>query len=344
MEVSALTIFRIDIDQSAVTIMGQQDYGSDFEAYFEGLVRIVTSGSSGRSFRFDRETTEVRMLIAQIAMGSDFRAASSAIANRLLTCEKTTQEKIAKLSVEIQKGILVQAIISQDGVRQFIICKADHTDFLDELNFARAKGLPLKKRVFKAFVCSLQTDNTVTNVLVYDSNNSLSQYWWKEFLELTQLHSDEDNTETAFDAIDKSVFNKIKKAHPQDYMHLRNSTIRYFRASYDFEMENFLETAIGEYEPYDSNLNVDELKQKIRELPSKPRTIFDHQFTIVKSKVKARFLKKIPLTEQIELHLLQDVPNLETAIIAEQGSDGTKYVKIRSDSGYEYFNKPKGKR
>jgi hypothetical protein len=173
---------------------------------------------------------------------------------------------------------------------------------------------------------------------VYDTNPNLSHYWWKEFLELTKVYSDEDNTENAFEAIDKGVFTKIKKKHPQDYLHLRNSTVHYFRANENFDMQEYLDTVIGNYTPFDSSLDVSEIKTQIRQLPSKPRTPFDEQFTIVKAKIRAKFLNTIPLTSQIDLHLKEDIPNLETIITAEKDADGTRYVKIKSEQGYQYFS------
>src|SRR5699024_6052295 len=130
----------------------------------------------------------------------------------------------------------------------------------------------------------LHSDNSIDGILVYDTNPSDTKYWWKELLELNMLFTDEDNTKKAFDAIDKAVFTKMKKDHHQDYTYLRNSTVRYFRSNDRFEIQDFLDNAIGEYEPYDSNLNIPDLKNKIRELPSKPRSPFDNQFNIIKDK------------------------------------------------------------
>ncbi|MBS3915553.1 MAG: nucleoid-associated protein [Bacteroidetes bacterium] len=338
MDITAIKIFKVDIHQQAVEPIEQSVYGIDFDNYLKGLVNLITTGSSGRNFRFDSDTTEIRGQISKIFDGHEFSSIATTTVNRLLKKEQEAQAKMAKLGVEIQKGIVVQALVTENDISKFVICKADHSDFLDEINFTISRRLPLKKRVFKAFVCSLNSDNTVTNVLVYDTNPNLSQYWWKEFLELTKVYSDEDNTENAFGAIDKGIFTKIKKKYPQDYMHLRNSTVRYFRANDNFDMQNYLDTAIGNYTPFDNKLDVEEIKSQIKELPTKPRAPFDVQFTIVKSKIRAKFLNTIPLTSQIDLHLKEDIPNIETIITAEKDADGTRYVKIKSDQGYQYFS------
>ncbi|MBK9419443.1 MAG: nucleoid-associated protein [Flavobacteriales bacterium] len=198
--------------------------------------------------------------------------------------------------------------------------------------------------MFKAFSCCFTDAEEIIDVKVFDTNPTLSKYWWEQFLELEKVHSDEDNTENAFEAIDKTVMSQLKRAHPQDYTHLRNSCVRYFRSKATFEMQNFLDEAIGDYEPYDPKLKIEDVKKQVRELPTRnARKPFDEQFTIVKDRVKARFLTTIKLTEQIDLKLKEDVPDIDHVITAYQDSDGTKYVRIRSEVGYQYFNDRKQK-
>jgi len=335
MNISEIQIFKIDLDEVEVEVIDSSTYGNDLVDYLKELFSVVISGSSGRQFLFDRNTTEVRAQISKINHNGNFPEITKVIAERLLSVESEAQERMSKLSITIQKGILVQAKITEDGQDKFIICKADHNEFLNEINYQLSSGLPVKKKAFKAFVCNLHSDNTINGILVYDTNPKDTKYWWKELLELTMVYTDEDNTEKAFDAIDKAVFTKMKKNHPQDYTYLRNSTVKYFRSNDRFEMQDFLDTAIGNYKPYDEELKIADLKDKIRNLPSKSRTPFDNQFNIVKEKVKARFLSKVKLTPEIDLHIKGDFA--DNTIVAEEGSDGAKYVKVKSEEGFKYF-------
>ena len=332
-----LKIFSIDIGQSKIEVIDHSQYGIDFNSYLLGLIELIIKGGSGRSFRFDRESTEVRAQISRVIAEEDFNDITQTISARLLSCEQVISEKMAKLKVEIQKGIVVQALINEDGIDRFVICKAEHNEFLNEVDFKKSKGLPIKKKVFKAVICYLKS-STVQNVLVYDSNPNLSQYWWKDFLELTKVYSDEDNTENAFDAIDKNIFNKLKKEFPQDYTFLRNSTVRYFRAKDSFNMQDYLDEGLGEYKPYNEKLNIHDLKEKIKKLPTESKNPFDEQFNIVKDKIKARFINKIHLTHQIDLVLKEDIFDLKSVVTAWKDTDGTKYVKIKSIEGYKYFD------
>lgn len=335
MDINEIQIFKIDLTQENVEVLDSTTYGGELVNYLKELFSIVISGSSGRLFQFDRNTTEVRAQITKLNNNEDFASITKVISDRLLTVEFDAQDKMAKLGITIQKGILVQAKITENGQDKFIICKADQNEFLDEVNYQLSRGLPVKKKAFKAFVCNLHPDDSIDGILVYDTNPSDTKYWWKELLELTMVHTDEDNTEIAFNSIDKAVFTKMKSDHPQDYTYLRNSTVRYFRSAERFEMQDFLDNAIGNYEPYDSHLNVQDLKKRIRELPTKTRSPFDNQFNIVKEKVKARFLSKVKLTSEIDLLIKGDFA--DNTILAEVGQDGEKYVKIKSEDGYKYF-------
>lgn len=334
MEIHKIQIFKIDIEEEEVTNIDSTTYGEELDLYLLELFEIIISNSSGRQFKFDRKTTEVRSQIKKINDGEDFNESSKVISERLLKVEIEAQKKMDKLKVTIQKGIFVQAYISEEQQNKFIICKADHSEFLNDIDYTISKGLPTKKKAFKAFVCDLNSDDSDSGILVYDTNPSDTKYWWKELLELEMIFTDEDNTENAFGAIDKVIINNIKEKYPQDYTHIRNSVVRYFRATGRFEMKHFLDTAIGDYVPIDNGLNIEDIKTKIKELPSKKRAPFDNQFNIIREKVTAKFLNKIKLTPEIDLNIKGDFA--DNTIIAEI-KDGEKYISIKSDEGYKYF-------
>jgi len=336
MKLKELQIHQIDISTTKVVEINKKQFDSDFDSYLKGLLEIISKGSSGRLFEFQSETTEIRALIPSIIKSAPFNKVSLIAANRLLIKEQETQKKIEKLDVEIQKGILVQAVYQEDSNFKYVICKADHSEFLKDGDYKKTKGLPLKKKVFKAFIVTFSNKNLIEEVLVYDTNASMSKYWWGDFLELSEVYTDKHNTITAFDAIDKGVFTKMKKDFPQDYIYLRNSTVRYFRANKDFDMNSYISDAIGDYHPFNPSFKVQDLKDTIRELPRKKK--FDEKFNIIREEIKAKFLNKISLTSQIDLHLKEDIENINSVITAEKGKDGTKYIKIKSDAGYNYFS------
>lgn len=336
MEITSLQIYRIDIQQELVDNINSSVFGVELDEYLKGLFNIVISGGSGRRFEFERESTEVRAQITRINSNEDFTDVTRNIADRLLNTEIEAQQLIDKLGIEIQKGILIQSII-YNGITKFIICKADYNEFIDDSSFTLKKGLPTKKKAFKAFVCDLNSENIINEILVFDTNQTDTKYWWNNFLELKKLITDEDNTLNAFEALDKGIFQKIKKDFPEDYQYLRNSAVRYFRSNEVFEMQDFLDNAIGNYDPVKENLSIVDLKNNIRELPNRIKKKFDNQFNIIREKVTAKFIRNYSLTPEIELRIKSDYP--DGTIVSEE-INGIKYVRIKSPEAYKYFPKP----
>lgn len=256
-------------------------------------------------------------------------------ANRLLECENIIQQKIEHLEVELQKGILIQALVKVDDEFIYIITKAEHLDFIDEKNKKKSKGLPVKKKIFKSFAAFLNSKKELSHAMVCDSNAKISAFWFKEFLELQPVHDDSWNTKKAFESLDSKVFSKMKKDHPEDYLYLRNATVQYFRSKEEFVLEDYIKDIVTTYTPADENLKIDTLKTKIQGLPEKEN--FDSRFEIKKNEIKQRYISKIKLTEQLSLEIKEDLALNDTvrSIII----DGIKYIRIRTESGYNFFKK-----
>src|SRR5690606_9378523 len=143
MIINKLQISKLDIETDDVENIDSSAYGDELINYLTELFEIVISGSSGRRFEFDRKTTEVRAQITRLNNSEDFIDISNIVANRLLKSESDAQVQMDKLDVTILKGIVVQALIDDDSVEKFIICKADHNDFLDDVNYELKRGLPV---------------------------------------------------------------------------------------------------------------------------------------------------------------------------------------------------------
>lgn len=132
MQLKELQIHQIDINTTKVDEIKKELFDSDFDSYLKGLLEIISKGSSGRLFEFHSVTTEIRALIPKLLKSEAFTKISLIAANRLLIKEQEIQKKIEKLDVEIQKGILVQAVYHEDSRFKYVICKADHSEFLKD--------------------------------------------------------------------------------------------------------------------------------------------------------------------------------------------------------------------
>ena len=328
------SLHHIDHANNEINEIDITNQGEALAEYINRLVNEISSSNSKRSFVFQRGTTEVRSAIAGFLAGN-YADGTISNAQRLLSVEQETQEQISHLNKEIQKGSLFQAVIVENGTTKVIISKADHSQYLDETDFLVHRGLPWKKRVFKAVLVIFDTNHEVENIFVFDTNSIMSKYWWHGYLELKEKHTDIHNTKTSLDVLDKKIFNPIKKKHPADHIVIRNSAVGYFRNKEEFELNDFIDSILTNYQPVDPNLSTEKLISKASELPDKWN--FDPRFKIKKEEINKRIVNKVALTDSIELVFKDHVTNLRDAIVAVKDSEGNKYIKIRTDAGYDRF-------
>jgi hypothetical protein len=336
MDILYSSLHQIDHYNERVVDVDIARTSADLGTYIERLLTEIVDNSNNRKFRFGSNTTEVRATI-DMYLGDRCVEASLINANRLLRIEQQAQEGISRPSIEIQRGSLFQAFIEDDGFKKVIISKADHSEFLDETDFMLHTGLPWKKKVFKAVIIEINNQSLISNVYVYDTNRSLSKYWWSDFLELSEVYTDSQNTKTVLDLLDKKIFDPMKRISPADHTYLRNSSIKYFRSRTDFVLEEYIEEVFNNYTPVNTEFNPERYIDKVKNLPE--RWGFDPTFTIVKEDINKRTLKenKISLTEKIDLVINDYVEDLKSTIKSSKEIDGKKFIKIYTETGYEYF-------
>lgn len=335
MEIKHTSLHHIDHENEKVLQIDITNYGSALTNYIKRLIVDLTESNKKRSFLFQRETTEVKVAIDNF-LREEYEPGTNNNAERLMEIEKSKQEELSHL-VNIQKGSLFQAVIIRDGVYNVIISKAEHDEFLDEKDFEIHRGLPWKKRVFKALLIIYDENNIEQDIFVFDTNTTMAKYWWRDYLELKEKLTDSHNTKRALEMLDKKVFPNLKKNHPADHSIIRNSAIGYFRSNEDFELQDFTDTVFDGYEPIDPKLKVQPLINKTKELPEKWG--FDARFHIEKKDINKRAGRKIHLSEKIDLVIKDYLENLEDVIMAEKDQEGNKYLKIRTNEGYDRFQR-----
>ena len=335
MEIKFTSLHHVDHHLNSVKDIDINEQSDDLIDYTNRLITEITQSSNKRRFEFKSDTTEVRTAIKKF-LESDYKDGSTINAVRLLDVEKKAQEQINHLDVEIQKGSLFQSVLLNNNDITVIISKADHSQFLDESDFELKNGLPWEKRVFKAFLVNFQ-DNLPLEIFVYDTTHRMARYWWDDYLELVEKHTDRHNTKRSLDILDQKVFNGIKKIYPADHTIIRNAAIGYYRNNDDFIMDNFIEQTLTNYTPVDPDFPRDKIISKVKNLPQK--WDFDTRFTIQKEEINKRKVNKIPLTDNIELVLKDYIDNFNDIIKAEIDAEGNKFIKIKSDAGYDRFRK-----
>jgi hypothetical protein len=336
MRIKYTSLHHIDHLNDKVQEVEIKNQGEQLSTYIERLLEEIIESSSKRSFDFQSDTTEVRSSISKM-LAENYAEASSINASRLLQIEKDAQERIRHLNAEIQQGSLFHAYVEDENDARFIIIsKADHNEYLDELDFELRRGLPWKKRVFKAILVTFEEEQ-VNSVYVYDTNSKLSTYWWNAFLELKERYTDIHNTKTSLHTIDRKIFSQIKEKYPADHVILRNSAIGYFRNKDEFDLSEFINQTFRNYYPVDNTLPLEKIIGQTEKLPE--RWGFDRRFAIKKDEINKRAVNKIKLSNNIDLLIKDHIENLNGTITAEEDQEGNKYVKIKSEEGYKAFKR-----
>lgn len=341
MDIIFNALYKIDIQDAEATHIALPDENNDLKSYITDLLDKIIGDPDKKGFEFESETAEVHGLIGDILAVNDgdmdkYLEYTLAIANRLHRKE-IDSDKRNNLGVDLLKGIAVISLVKfAEGTQKLIISKADYNEFLDVLSYTKRQGFPIKKKIYKAFVADIDDAGQITKVAVYDTNSAFTVYWYRDFLELKQVHSDEFNTEKVFNIIETKILTPIKRVSKRDYLELWNATIRYFRIKPEFSLDGFVEEILTSHIPFDSDLDVNELAVKTRKQFEKGG--FDSKFPIVAKIISKRFKNSIPLTPQIDLNIKDGIQNLKGTIQRYQEGNGNKWVMIKSEEGYDYFN------
>lgn len=337
LELINTAIYKIDLSNNEVAQTGMTEVGSDFYKYIRGSVNEVSLATGGRKFKLRSNSTEVVGTLLGILSNSNANF-DDTIPKRLLREEISVQGKIARMGREVSEGLLIISIIIDKEVKKAIVCKVEDLQFIDKVNLKLNSGYPIKRKIFRSAQFIIDDGDSIADVIVHDLNSKGATYWWDDFLELDQLWDDSYNTKTAFHIIDTKVLSKIKKLSVPDHTFLRNATIRYFRTNQEFTIEKFIENTFDGYEPAEAGkLDIDEIKKSIRALPEK--FSFDERFDLKPSEITAKIKYSIHLNEDIDL-VIKDEINIESTITPELIHQ-KKFIRIRSDAGYDAFNRKK---
>ena len=337
MEVEYLKLIKVDHENDTVQIETFEENG-DVHKYLMSIIDYINGKDGDRSYEFKQGELTMPSLLKEIILNHNRDDQAMLIARRLLEKEKEAQEKYENIT-DIQKGVLLIAYCKMvEHEYKIIICKSDYSEFLEEITGNKKNGLPTKKKIFKSFTANVSVNAAIISfdkIVTYDVNTKVVKYWYDSFLDLKEQRDDAINTEKAFDAIQSKVLLPIKKNNRRDYLMLRNMTIAYFRSAGEFDINHYADEIIGKYTPVDENINKKELVLKIKQLPGGHQ--FDAKFFKVPDRIKAKMIKDtIPLSKDIDLVLKKDVPDIARTIKAYEEDDGSKFIMIRSNEGYDY--------
>lgn len=335
MDPEYIKLIKIDHDNNTVQEEQLNDEGN-VRDYVMDIIGQITDNAGERRYEFKDGELTMKTWISDIVNNIDRDARALSIANRLLQKEDAAQLRYH--FTDIQKGILLIAYCKMTNTEyKMVICKADYTEFIEETTGEKKNGLPTKKKIFKSFAANIAVNAgafSFGDMVTFDVNAKQSKYWYDEFLDLKALHNNEENTERAFNYLKSKILDDVRKKSKSDYLVLWNSTVAYMRSEGEFSMEHYADNILAVYQPEHAGLNMNELARKAKALPGQHD--FDSRFEKVPSKIRAKIKNEIKLTDDIELVLKNNIPNLSSTIKPHEEDDGTKYIMIQSKEGYKY--------
>lgn len=330
-----------DIDLDNNIAEAKEVNEGDLQVYISELIKSIVKREDNRFFTIKRESTEVVASLSKAISGEkSFSEISNIIAERLLGIEKNADEKYKHLN-GIKPGSLVQAYLSCNEEKFYLIAKIEHNAFIDQNDLLKHIGLPFEKQALKMCFIKYSEEDEILEIVLDDTNPKISQYWWEDFLELKELNSNEKNTQNAFKVLDHQLKNQIMKKAPKDYTVLRNSLVGYFKSQEYFSYETMINTVFGNYSPQDPDaLNIENFKAGLSELPEKKK--FDRKFEIVPRAINARIKSIVPITESIDLTIKDSIHNIEETITSQKEDNGDMFIIVKTDS-IEAYNKFKSR-
>lgn len=345
--------YSIDTENDVVTHNEEQDFLDNVKAFVEEKMSNLYFSDSNRQYKIKDRTTQVLTNIKSIIETDEIAERvtyGEIIANRLLSKEKDVQTRIAQLEQDVQKGGLILTCFEQDSVKYCAIVKIHYIDFYEEVTFEEQRGLPKKHVILKTSICKLNGNTIDESFFLSDSTKPKGQgaakFWWDDFLELTPLINNTENTKKAFTKVDDFLKNEFKE-DLASYWYFRNNLVSYLRSEEQFVFNTMIERTTGslDIEPLDEK-SEEEIQEYREEFETKIRAVqikdgkreFDTEFTVDKKEVKAKIKRTIPLITNVDLNIKGEIPDFKTNIIPiiERGK---KCLKIYTDSGYNEFKK-----
>lgn len=337
MEIIYHQLYKVDITTQEVSLQEFAE-NDNVNHYIMELLENVSDREGDREYLFEENSLTMKTYLDRIINDENRDSTSESIANRLLQEENKAQQGIAHLKKQIQKGILIISYVKMtESEFKIILSKADYNEFIEEITGNLKSGLPTKKKIFKSFIANItinDEESEITKLVTYDSNTKKAAYWSKEFLELVEIRDDEKNTIVAYHSINKDIIEPLRKKHKADYLCLWNATVAYFRGEGDFDLAHYRDNIVGNYQPIDDTLKLDDIKSKINKLPAKYK--FDSSFTKRPNVVKVKFKNTIKLSNEIDLVIKHDVANPKKTFVPYKDEEGNEYIGILSPEGFKY--------
>lgn len=334
------SIHHMDIKQKE--IRGKANNNASIERFLKDLMYDILSKDDKRYYTFNTETVEVSTLMSRVFsldLTQDYLDTDilidvcNTIAQRALEKHIDAQEK--HKMTNIQEGSLIQSLIEYESELYFLITKVEHENFLDANNFEEFEGVPYNKKTRSLKSCLIKFEDEITDIIVTDTNTTIASYWYRDFLELKEVNTDERNTSKAFTAFHSIISRNVSKHSEADYTQLHNSLLGYFRNRENFSITGVIDEVLSEYVPENKQkIKTEDLIKKFKDEMKKEK--FDTKFKIEKKAIKNRMKKTYKVSDKIEIRISGYIEDLSDKIYASKDDDENRVIVMKVEDEEKY--------
>lgn len=311
----------------------------DFNSYMEAYIKFATTENDSSREHEPIDTNRIvlkcvsTIFLYALRQGNKANVEgtldelSDSIALKLLDVEKAVQERIGKMA-DVQKGSIVQALITDDEGCKYIIAKVEHSEWYDGETLEKNFGFPgQNKRVWKSAVIGIDLiDGAVSFTSIKAYINTNAKYWTRDFLEVRERLTDSANTQMALHAIDRAL-KPVKGISLNDYYNLRNTAVHELQSDQIINYPEMINNLLDYYQPASENVDIQTLREKLLETNG-----FDTQFHTDPKAIKNTGKLKIPISPSIDILIKAGISDWEDEFLVHEKADGRTYIMIRCDN------------
>jgi hypothetical protein len=344
--IKSISLHQIDSSANEVRPITISGDFSDLNSYLKKLLEEIDGQEHKRSYVVNRDTTEFAVALREFSLLDELVALNaSGLASKLLSAEVKADKEHGHLGKAkgkkgiVNRGSFLQFLYETSGRSCYLGLKIEHQVFFDENDFKRKSGLPESSKVYKA--CRvIYSGLDLEDISVYDKNAKPSVYWVDDFLEVSELRNDALNTVRAANAIIKVLNVKIKRGHPEEYTQIRNAAIVALKQKKQINYYDLVDEllAFAVFDDPKFNAKIPDIVSEMKKAPSDTKDGFDPQFISVPALVPYK-RRRIELGREIVISYPEDMKDLNKSIWATKGNHGEKLVVIKSDDGFDFFQK-----
>jgi hypothetical protein len=318
------------------------DDNPDLFEFLQSSIDSIDKVTSKREFTFESEEVELKTLIKELLDNNGNDSVMDEVSRKISGKYRRAIHEVIKNyghlknTDSLTKTNLLVSFFEKEGKRSLIVSSLRDGQFLEKKSWKREEGIYFDDNVLKLCLFKFNSaDPTDHSIYVADkSSKQISEYWFKDFLDLRELHTNEKNTKDAFRYYETYIGNKIKPKAPHDAILMRNNVVGYFKTHEVFSVDEFTENVVGNYTPESKDINIHSVRSDFMTLPEVRK--FDTHFEIKNDVIKSKFKKTYTIHENIDLSIKGNIDNLRDIIQAKE-MNGRKGIMIFSDEAYNLF-------